>query len=1153
MTLFQRIIHNKIVMALSAMLILYTLVGFFLAPYLVSRYAPEMVAEKLQRELRLGAVKMNPFIFSFQADDVGLYELDGTLIADFRQCFMDFELSSLFRWALVFKAIRLDEPKANIIIDGEGVLNLARMGPEKQEADTSDNAMAQETEETAPFRLVLKHIQVTEGEVVYTDQRQSVPATIAIRPLNLELHDISTLPDREGPYSLVATTPENESFQWTGEITLHPFRSRGRLGFNNINLSSVWQFFHDSMAIDNPGGRFDFNTAYEIDLGPTRPIIRLNKLEFSLADLAMQFPGDASPLLELSRLDIKAPLVDVTNQTVDVQKILFQGGKTAVDFDGNGRLNWSRFAADSKADDAGSALETSGQGNGVLQEQPEPPWEIKLSDVELRDIQFQYQDQSRIPMLRAGVTDIDGAFQLALVSGQAGTDLQVTEVSIDLNEIQIGNPDSPDPEISLEKWLLKGGRYDLGRNALEIESISLQNGSIDVRREKDGQLNLADLFVPKNTKTEKAQEPTGDAGGSMFQYLIRAVALEKFGVVFSDQTVEQEGEIVHLDNLHVTASNIDGKSQMPVALSFDIREGGRVETQGQFDPVEPSLKTDIDISTLALSPFEGYLRSQASLNVASGTLSTRGKFVYRAKEIQPKIQFKGGFDVADLNILEPDSKETLVGWKHFMTSDLIFQLQPDRLEINELELSGMDGQFIIFEDGTLNLAHAFKREEMEPSKKDIEDDPKSERSAFPVYIQKLQVEDGGLLFADLSLPSKFTVKIHQLAGSIIGMSSEPGARARIKLDGRVDDYGMSKIKGDINIFDPIAYLDMSVLFRNLEMNRLTPYSGKFVGRRIDSGKLSLDLKYFIESGKLKGDNQVIVERIQLGEQIDSPGAVSLPLNLAVAILQDANGVIDVALPVSGDLADPKFSYGQLVWKAFTNLIVKIAASPFRALGALMGVDAEKLDVIGFENGSAELMPPEVEKLANLAKALEKRPNLKLLVQGRYSAKKDGKVLKALQLKRVIAERQGQTPSPGEKPSALDFGNPDIQSVLEAVFTERYGKKTLDETKAKAEQASAEDQEKTETSNQEAKIQDPAALWKTLYHRMVADEPLEEFALIQLGESRTQVIVRELLEVMGVSEDRVAVKKPKALDPGKRPRAKLKLEVLEAKQEKSASP
>ncbi|MDX2511024.1 MAG: DUF748 domain-containing protein, partial [Desulfobacterales bacterium] len=965
MTAVQKMIHNKALISLTVVLILYTLSGFFMAPYLVSRFVPDMVAEKLHRELRMGQVKINPFLFSFQVDDAGLHEPDGTLIAGFRQCFIDFELSSLFRWALVFKSVRLDGPITNVVIDGEGVLNLARLVPENPETEPSDPSVEQETAEKAPLRLVLKHIQITEGEINYTDERQSVPAMIAIHPLNIELHDISTLPDREGPYKLVATTREKEIFQWAGNITLHPFKSSGRLGFSNINLSKVWQFFRDSTGIDNPDGQFDFQTAYEIDLGQAEPSIRLNNLEFSLAELAMQLPGDASPLLELSRLDIKVPLLDVTRQIVDVERILFEDGKTAVAIDGNGRLNWSRFGTGSKAEDPASVPEALEPVNIALQEHPEPPWKIKVSDVELRDIQFQYQDQSRMPMLHAGVTDIDGTFQLELVSGHAGTDLLVNDVSFGLSDIQVGNPDTPDPEISIEKWLLKGGSYDLGRNAMAIESIYIQNGDIDARREKDGQLNLADLFIPENTDAEKTQGATENTEESPFQFLLRAVELSNFGIFFSDRTVKQEGEILHLENLHVAASNIDGKSQMPLDLSFDIREGGRVEIQSRFDPVESSVKADIDISAIALPPFEAYLASQASLNVASGTISTRGQFVYREKETQPKILYKGGFNVADLQILEKGSEKTLLGWEYFLTSDLIFQLQPDRMEVSDLKLSGLDGQFIILEDGSLNLAHAFKSNAVEPEKKDLEDDKNNEAPVFPVYIHKLRVQEGSLFFADYSLPSRFAAKIHQLDGSIVGMSSEPGARARVKLDGRVNDYGISKIKGEISVFDPTAYTDMTVLFQNLEMTRLTPYSGKFVGRRIDSGKLSLDLKYFVENGKLKGDNQIIVERIELGQQIESPEAVSLPLNLAIAILEDANGVIDIALPVSGDLADPKFSYGQLVWKAFGNLIKKLVAAPFRALGALLGGDSEKLDVIAFEKGSAELLPPEVEKLANL--------------------------------------------------------------------------------------------------------------------------------------------------------------------------------------------
>jgi len=969
MTAFQKIIRSKILIGGIAALILYSLSGFFMAPYLVTRFVPDMVAEKLNCELRMGAVKINPFLFRFQVDNVGLHEQDGVFIAGFRQCVIDVELSSLFRWALVFKSFRLDGPRINLIIDNEGTLNLSRLAPDRPQSRESDSQLDSEsvdrdapadTADAAPLRLVLQHVQIIEGEIDFTDQRQSVPAMVAIHPLNIELNDISTLPDREGPYRLAATTGEQESFEWTGEITLHPFRSSGRLGFSNLKLSTVWQFARDSLAIDKPHGQFSIDTGYEIDLGQAEPFVRLNNLNFNLAEIGLKVPGEELPLLELSRLDIHVPLVDVTSQTVDIDTILFASGRTAVTIDENGRLNWSKLTADSEENDQPSAIETPEPGAPKTSDNPEPPWKVQVAGLELHDIQFQYQDQSRFPMLHAGVTDIDGGFQLSLSSDQAGTELQVKDISFGLNDIQVGNPEAPEPEICIEKWRLQGGEFDLGRNVLTIDGVYVQDGDIDVLREKDGRLNLVGLFVPDSKKTdldnaetepdhtgtEEVKAPPGDTKTSPFQFLVRDVDFSNFGISFSDQTVKPDGNIIHLDNLHIAASNIDGKSPMPVDMSFDIREGGRVDIQGQIDPAEPSVQTDFNVLSLSLKAFEPYLSSFASLQVPSGALSTQGQFAYRENEIHPKLAYEGSFDVADFQILEAGSEKTLLGWEHFMTSDLKFQRQPNRLEITDLKLSGLEGQFIIFEDGSLNLTNTFKKDAGNPTKKEAaEEGPTLEASedagetgdaVFPVYIHKLRVQDGSLFFADYNLRPQFATKIHQLEGSITGLSSERGSRAQVQIDGRVNDYGMSKINGEINFFEPTAYTDMSVLFRNLEMTRLTPYSGKFVGRRIDSGKLSLDLKYFIENGKLKGDNQVVVENIELGEEIDSPDAVSLPLNLAIAILEDANGVIDLGLPVYGDLKDPKFSYGQLIWKAFANLIKKLATAPFRALGALLG-------------------------------------------------------------------------------------------------------------------------------------------------------------------------------------------------------------------------
>jgi hypothetical protein len=191
-------------------------------------------------------------------------------------------------------------------------------------------------------------------------------------------------------------------------------------------------------------------------------------------------------------------------------------------------------------------------------------------------------------------------------------------------------------------------------------------------------------------------------------------------------------------------------------------------------------------------------------------------------------------------------------------------------------------------------------------------------------------------FADHSLVLPFGTRIHDLRGSIAGLSNRPGAVGQIELDGAVDEYGMARAVGQVELGNPANGLDMRVQFRNVEMTRLTPYTATFAGRKIDSGKLSLDLQYQIKQRQLQGENQVIMDKLTLGERIESPTATNLPLDLAIAILQDSDGRIDLGLPVAGSLDDPQFSYGSIVWKAIVNVLTKIVTAPFRALGALFG-------------------------------------------------------------------------------------------------------------------------------------------------------------------------------------------------------------------------
>ena len=396
-----------------------------------------------------------------------------------------------------------------------------------------------------------------------------------------------------------------------------------------------------------------------------------------------------------------------------------------------------------------------------------------------------------------------------------------------------------------------------------------------------------------------------------------------------------------------------------------------------------------------------------------------------------------------------------MGWRTLATDQLTVQLEPNRLDIGDLRVALLTGKFIIEKNRSINLANVIKPG-AEPEKVETPAPGRAAGTAdpFPYRVRRVLVSEGRVDFADLSLPTPFGTKIHELKGIVAGISSAKDARAQVKLDGRVDEYGTAKIDGELNTSDPKAFTDISVVFRNVEMSSLTPYSGKFAGRKIDSGKLSVDLKYKIAQRQLAGDNQIVVERLVLGEKVESPEAMDLPLDLAIALLEDSNGVIDLGLPVKGDLDSPEFSFGAVIWKAFVNLLTKIVTSPFRALGALLPGGGEENRSTRSPSSPAGPMFRRRKRRSSPSSrsALQKRPQLKLVVQGRYNPETD---LSGAAHRPVCAARwpsvSGASSDRSAEPGPVDFGSPETGKALEAMFAERFGSDALkalkDEQKA----------------------------------------------------------------------------------------------------------
>src|SRR5690606_23705493 len=324
-----------------------------------------------------------------------------------------------------------------------------------------------------------------------------------------------------------------------------------------------------------------------------------------------------------------------------------------------------------------------------------------------------------------------------------------------------------------------------------------------------------------------------------------------------------------------------------------------------------------------------------------------------------------------------------VRWKQVRVGGLDYR-HGESLNIERVELDQPYARFVINENLTTNVS-----ELIVPQPATANDTKAETGKPLAIHIGGVAIKDGSANFADFSLTPSFATAIQQMNGRIGVLDNQKPQAASVDIQGKVDRYAPMSIKGKLTPFDPLNSLDIATSFKNVELTTITPYSGKFAGYRIRKGRLNLDLHYRIEKGQLNAENKVLVENLQLGERVDSPDAVDLPIRLAVALLKDTQGRIAIELPVQGDLNNPEFSVMPIVWQTLRNLVLRAAQAPFKFIAGLVGGSNVDLSTVPFSAGSAQLDDDARQVLDTLAKALEERPNLRLEVEGQAAQSADG--------------------------------------------------------------------------------------------------------------------------------------------------------------------
>ena len=583
-------------------------------------------------------------------------------------------------------------------------------------------------------------------------------------------------------------------------------------------------------------------------------------------------------------------------------------------------------------------------------------------------------------------------------------------------------------------------KLDAAAKSVSVEQVAFTGPRVLVARGKDGVLDLMRWVGSRESTPTPTPTVTSTSTSVPWTVSVPQIQVGQGEIQLTDHGPGRAAQLsVGALELQVRGFAMPARGPLDVQLNGQLNETGRLSARGPVNLEPLTAELILQLEDLPLTAAQPYLDDHTSLIVRDGRARLEGQLQLAA---DGGVTFTGKAGVDALHTQDAALQEDFIKWRSLDLLGLRVQTQPLSVTISELVANEPYARVIVAPDSSVNIQQVLHARAADAQGLPHEHEHEHESGHIALEIRTVRVEGGSLNFTDLSLKPSFTTGLEQLRGTIVGLSSEQNARADVKLEGRVGRYSPVSITGKLNYFAAAKHTDLHMRFKNMELTAFSPYSGKFAGYKIERGKLDLDLHYLIDRRRLAAQHKIVMKQLQLGAAVESRDATSLPVKLAVALLKDKNGVIDLDLPVSGNLDDPHFKLGPLIWKVVTNLLSKAVSAPFALLGSLFG-GGDELAYIEFAPGDGSLLASSREKLKNLARALEERPTLNLDVpllvapQLDRNALLESRFLQKLEA-RATRELGAKTPAPAAL-AKLRSGPPRYRSLLERMYRESFGK------------------------------------------------------------------------------------------------------------------
>ena len=662
-----------------------------------------------------------------------------------------------------------------------------------------------------------------------------------------------------------------------------------------------------------------------------------------------------------------------------------------------------------------------------------------------------------------GTVDLTGRYEL---DSRGGLNVAFDEGQLTVRNFEVVERETRERAVRIGEFDIEGIRLRYPEQTVQIDRIHSGQGEYHLKRFADGALRSQRMAQARNSTRQGSgpappvdePSPIETSEGQSWSVLVSQILFQNQSIGFEDFSTQPPARLgVEIVELELQEVSHDLSQKIPTRLQLRIGETGQLKITGPIQPEPLQAELAIELEGLEIDLFEPYWASSVSADVSDGQVGFSGQV--RAKvpdQGPPVVQVEGDLSVDDFYLLDLKESERITALRSLRMEGLELGSEPLSIQLERLLLVDPSARIVMGPTGATNVSGIVAPPPQDSASANDSrgqtDKSNGEASdaEVAVSIQRIEVQNASMDFEDRSVQPVFMTSLSAFSGHIDSISSNPEEQASLRFKGRLDGSTAVDLTGVASPLAEDPYVDLKISLRNMGLTQFTPYSGRYIGKAIERGKLFLEVEYELEGNQLVGENRLFLDQFTLGGKVPSEEALNLPVGLALALLKDRKGEIHIDLPVRGEIDDPEFSVGGIIFSALLNLITKVAMSPFSIMGGLVAADADDLRYIEFEAGQSTLEPSQNEKLDALAAALEERPVLSLEIKGEAITPEDGLALKKARLESDLQKesfREQQARWFGDKPDSVEdvvLDSGDRSRLIETLFRRNFGKDALSE-------------------------------------------------------------------------------------------------------------